>query len=448
VFRSLIRANALGLPLLSVVLLIFFGTTATAGADEKSVQVYIHAGHLLADPSTGQVDSNKTIVVTDGRVSEIRDGYVSGPHVIDLSDKFVLPGLIDSHVHLNAELHEGAEFDRLRKTQADETIDAVMFAGRTVRAGFTTVADLGGDGDAIFALRDGTAAGKVVGPRVIAAGFVGAHGGHGAIQGFIPQILRAFDYSGLCSGADDCRRAVRMAVQRGADMIKTASTGGVLSDTDSGLGQQMTDEELLAITQTAHMLGRRVACHAHGADGIAAAVRAGVDSIEHGTYLDADSIKMMKAKGIYLVPTLLAGDTVVTGSTDDHWMTPKMRAKAKNIGPAMIDATRRAHLAGVKIAFGTDSAVSKHGQNAREFSLLIKAGFTPIDAIRAATVWGAAHNNLSSEVGSIAPGKAADIIAVTGSPLTDITRLEHVEFVMHDGRIFKRPGYSSGDDQQ
>lgn len=408
------------------------GFACAAGAQETR---YVQAGRLLADPASGRVETAKTLLVVDGRVGEIRDGFHGeGAQVVNLRDSFVLPGLIDSHVHLTSENGPDARLDTFRKTSADRTVDGYVHAERTLRAGFTTVADLGADPDAILALRDAIEAGRIQGPRILAAGGVGVHGGHGDIHGYRPDVLRLFADESLCSGADDCRRAVRQAVQRGADLIKIASTGGVLSNTAAGVGQQMFADELSAIVQTAHGLGRRVVCHAHGTDGVNAALRAGVDSIEHGTYLDAESIRLMKAAGTYLVPTLLAGDTVKRQAVDAPWMPPAVKQKAVQVGPQMIEMLRRASQAGVKVAFGTDSGVSAHGNNALEFALMVQAGMTPLDAIRSATVWGAAHNRLSEQVGSLAPGKAADLIAVKGDPLQDVTELERVSFVMRAGK--------------
>ncbi|RJF85820.1 metal-dependent hydrolase family protein [Sphingomonas cavernae] len=414
-----------------------------AGAQPASAQgnaeprTFIQAGSLLADPSSGRVDKAKTIVVSGGRIVEIRDGFVAedGAKVIDLRDAFVLPGFIDSHVHITFESSPSSRLDAVTKSTTDQAFDGVVYAERTLRAGFTTVVDLGADVEAINALRDAIAAGKVSGPRIIAAGGVAAHGGHGDAHGYRHEILELFRSPTLCSGADDCARAVRVAIQQGADIIKTASTGGVMSNTSAGLGQQMSDEELSSIVQTAHRLGRKVAAHAHGTDGVNAALRAGVDSVEHGTYLDAESIRLFKAKGSYLVPTLMAGDTVGRQAETAAWMPEPVRAKARQVGPLMVDALRRAHEGGVRIAFGTDSAVSPHGQNAREFTLMVKAGLTPLDAIRSATVWGAAHTGLEQEVGTLTAGKAADIIAVKGDPLADVRTLESMAFVMKGGVI-------------
>lgn len=409
-------------------------------AAQEPTTTYIHAGRLLADPASGRVETNKTIVVTAGKVAEIRDGFVGEGKVVDLRDQFVMPGFIDSHVHLTFESSPTSRLDAVTKSTVDQAFDGVVFAKRTVRAGFTTVVDLGSDPQAINALRDATATGKVVGPRIIAAGGVAAHGGHGDVHGYRQEIIDLFRSPTLCSGADDCARAVRLAVQQGADVIKTASTGGVMSNTAAGLGQQMSDAELIAIVDTAHRLGRKVAAHAHGTDGVNAALRAGVDSVEHGTYLDAESIRLFKAKGSYLVPTLLAGDTVARQAETAEWMPAPVRAKARTVGPLMVDALRRAHEGGVRIAFGTDSAVSKHGENAREFALMVKAGLTPLETIKSATVWAATHAGLEAEIGTLTPGKSADIIAVKGDPLSDVRTLESMGFVMARGVVVRGAG--------
>ena len=431
--------------------LVFTALAFVAFATQASPQaaqnvLYVQAGRLLADPASGQVERNKTLVITEGEISEILDGLQSTPdvEVIDLRDSFVLPGLIDSHVHLSAEAGPTRELERFQKSNAHLTMDAYVHARRTLQAGFTTVVDMGVNGgeeppDAVYAVRDAVAAGIVEGPRIIAAGFfVGAHGGHGIdLNGYRADVTAFFAHPGLCAGADDCRRAVRQAVQRGADVIKIAATGGVISNTGTGLGQQMTDDELRAIVETAHMLQRRVDCHAHGADGINAALRAGVDSIQHGTYLDKESIRLLKKTGVYLVLTLLSGDSVSRRAETADWMPPLVREKARQIGPAKMATARRVREEGVNIAFGTDSGASPHGKNAKEFALMVKAGFTPIEAIRSATVGGAAHNGLLDQIGSLAPGKAADLIAVKGDPLQDVTELERVSFVMKGGKVAK-----------
>ncbi|MDH5822286.1 amidohydrolase family protein [Luteimonas sp. RD2P54] len=401
---------------------------------------YVHAGRLLADPADGRVLARMTVVVDGGRVVALREGFVGPPdQVIDLSDRFVLPGLIDSHVHLG---HENGPDDKLLRTvrtPADLAINGVRFARRTLEAGFTTVADLGAENEAIFALRDGIAAGKLPGPRILAAGNVlSPHGGEGDLFGYRDDVTRALQRPNLCSGADDCRRLVRQQVQRGADLIKIVATGAVLSDADAGVDQQFTDAELQAIVEAAHALGRRVTAHAHGAAGIDAFLRAGGDAIEHGTWLDDGSVVLFKRSGAWLVPTLLAGETVAGWAADPaSFLSPAAKAKAASVGPAMLAMARRAHAAGVPIAFGTDSGVSRHGDNAREFGLLVAAGLTPLEAIRTATVNAAAHLGLADQIGRLAPGMAADLIAVDGDPLEDVDVLRRVRFVMKAGVIHK-----------
>lgn len=410
---------------------------APAVASAQSQATFVQAGRLLADPATGLVASQKTVVIRGGKVEAIRDGFVSEPggQVVDLRDKFVLPGLIDSHVHLLHENGPGDRLHRVTKTPADWAIEGVPFAERTLAAGFTTVANLGDENDSIFALRDGIAAGKIAGPRVVAAGnVISPPGGEGDLHGYRPDVMALLARPNLCTGADECARVVRKHIQRGADIIKIVATGAVLSDAATGLEQQFTDAEMVSIVETAHALGRKVVAHAHAAAGVNAALRAGVDSIEHGTFLDAESIRLFKAKGARLVPTLLAGDTVTGWAKDPNsHLGERSRAKALDVGPKMIAAARRAHDGGVKIAFGTDSSVSRHGDNAREFALLVKAGLTPLEAIQTATTGGAEHLGLSAQIGSLAPGKAADLVAVQGDPLKDVTELERVRFVMKAG---------------
>ncbi len=403
--------------------------------------VFVQAGRLLADPATGKVETAKTLVLENGKVARIVDGYVSEPggKVVDLKDSFVLPGLIDSHVHLTHEQNPNGRLQAVTRSPSDEAMVGAGFARKTLMAGFTTVADLGADNQAIFALREGIKRGDVPGPRIIAAGSaISIHGGHGDVNGYSEEVMHVLRPTSVCSGADDCRRAVREEVWLGADIIKVMATGGVLSNTAAGLAQQFSDDELKAIVDSAHRMGRKVTAHAHGVDGINSFLRAGGDSIEHGTYLDNESIALFKKNGAYLIPTLLAGDFVYrVASGPNNFLTPAQTAKALEAGPKMIDMARRAHEGGVKIAFGTDTGVSAHGDNAGEFALLVKAGLTPLEAIQAATVNAADHFSLSSEIGSLAPGKAADLIAVKGDPLKDVTVLQHVTSVIKGGVVYK-----------
>jgi imidazolonepropionase-like amidohydrolase len=313
------------------------------------------------------------------------------------------------------------------------------YARRTLLAGFTTVADLGADNDAIFALRGATARGDVPGPRILAAGSpISVHGGHGDVNGFREDVIQVLRPNSICSGVGDCRRAVREQVQAGADIIKVLATGGVLSNTAAGLAQQFSDDELKAIVETAHRMGRRATAHAHGADGINSFLKAGGDSIEHGTYLDAEGIALLKKNGGYLIPTLMAGDFVAKlAASPNNFLTPAQTAKALQAGPLMLDMAQRAHQAGVKIAFGTDTGVSAHGDNAYEFVLLTRAGLTPLEAIQAATTSAADHLQISAVAGALTPGHAADLIAVDGDPTKDVSLLQHVGFVMKDGVVYK-----------
>jgi imidazolonepropionase-like amidohydrolase len=351
----------------------------------------------------------------------------------------VLPGLVDMHVHLWGIGGDPmrARLEALNRDRFDDEMTAVANARTTLAAGFTSVRDLGGDPRGIRALRDAIDAGTVEGPSITNAGeMISVTGGHGDAGNGLAEEFADMVHSrevNLCDGPDDCRRAVRAQVALGARVIKFAATGGVLSNVSGGLGRAMTPEEMRAIIDTAHTLGRKVAAHSHATEGTRAALEAGVDSIEHGTFLDADTIKLIKAKGAYLVPTEIAPVAALAQARGGA-LPPATIVKAEAAAAAMAANHRRAYAAGVKVAFGTDTGVSKHGDNATEFALLVKNGLTPAQAIAAATV-GAADLLGRDDIGTLAPGKTADIIAVAASPLEDVTRLEHVEFVMHRGKV-------------
>jgi imidazolonepropionase-like amidohydrolase len=414
-----------------------------AAAQAPQAVTLIHAGRLLADPATGRVEAQKTLVVQGGRIVRVADGYVTQPGaaVVDLKDAFVLPGLIDSHVHITSQQNPNARLEEVTQSSAEQAMIGARYARRTLMAGFTTVADLGGDNDAVFALRRAISLGDVPGPRIVAAGSsISVHGGHGDINGYREDVMHVLRPGSVCSGADDCSRAVREQVWKGADVIKITATGGVLSNTAAGLAQQFSQAELNAIVESAHRMGRRVTAHAHGGDGIVSFLKAGGDSIEHGTYLDAEGIALFRTNGAYLVPTVMAGDYVAkVASGPDNFLTPAQTAKALEAGPKMLDMLRRAHQGGVKIAFGTDTGVSPHGQNAYEFQLMVKAGMTPLQTLQAATVHGADHLQLADQIGRLTPGRAADVIAVRGDPLSDVSTLMNVAFVMKDGVVHKGP---------
>jgi imidazolonepropionase-like amidohydrolase len=311
---------------------------------------------------------------------------------------------------------------------------SAYFANKTLMAGFTTVRDLGSSAEQIFALRDGVKRGWITGPTIIAAGSsVAVTDGHGDVDGMAPDLMALHTAKTIFDGLYDCRRATRHAIKFGADVIKITSTGGLLSDNDTGTGQQMADDELKEVVDTAHSLGRKVASHAHAAAGINAALRAGVDSIEHGSYADKESIKLFKQGGAYLVPTLMAGDTVVNMAKTTDFMSPAIR-----VGGDMIENFKRSYKAGVKIAYGTDSGVSKHGYNAREAQLMFAAGMTSQDILVSATINGADLIGKSETVGTLELGKVADIIAMDTSPLNDINELLDVDFVMKAGKVVKQ----------
>lgn len=414
----------------------------------------VHAGRLLADP-TGTVSTEQSVIIKDGRVTAILPGYVSASAaanaaeatdddvvtVHDLKDMFVMPGLIDSHVHITSENNPRGRLQTVQLSDADRAINGAGFARKTLMAGFTTVRDVGArGGDAIFALRDGIANGDVIGPRIYASGStISVTGGHGdGTQGYRDEIAHLLHTTGVCDGVGDCRKAVREQVRRGADHIKLTATAGVLSNTAAGLEQQFFADELKAIMDSAHAMGRKVTAHAHGVNGINAALEAGVDSIEHGTYLDKDSVRLFKKTGAYLVPTLLAGATVVEWANDPNtFLTPPQRDKALKVGPQMNDMANRAYEAGVKIAFGTDSGVSRHGDNAKEFALLVSAGMTPQKAIASATIMAADNLGKADMLGALKPGMMGDLVGVTGDPLSDITELEDIDFVMKEGIAYK-----------
>ena len=398
--------------------------------------VVIHAGHVITDAAR-PVLGPSTITIVDGRIQSVSPGLTPAPQgarLIDLANRTVLPGLIDAHVHLT-----GAPGSAFWREAIDTDEYAALLGARnalvTLRAGFTTVRDLGSPGSAGFALKRAIDEGLVPGPRMLVSGPpLSTIGGHGDVAGFRPEVIAALDGHNTCTGADQCAARVRELARAGADVIKFMATGGVLSQGDRGLGQSFTDAEMRAIVETAHGLGLKVAAHAHADEGIAAAVRAGVDSIEHGTFASPATIQLMREHHTTLVPTLMAF-TGIRERLGTGVYTPLVEAKVRMTLEVVGRAARLAHQAGVTIVFGTDAAVYPHGRNAGEFAQLVRyAGMSPAEAIAAATT-GAAHLlGLDTEIGRIAPGLSADLIAVDGDPLTDVTRLEHVAFVMVRGR--------------
>ena len=428
--------------LLSLSVVIFAMTLcATLSAQAFDEWKIIHAGTLLSD-AREEAEFEKSIIVRNNLIVQVRDGYtepgeVSGTanaRVVDLKDHFVMPGLIDSHTHILKQQEPNRREIRVTRSSELSALMGVEYGLRTLRAGFTTIRNVGGDRNAIFALRDAINQGIVMGPRIRASGQgITPTGGHGDGGGFRDDIF-PHPHSGVCDGIEECRTAVRTQIKFGADHIKYVATGGVLSITATGTGQQFTDEEQIALVEAAHAMGRKVAAHAHGKIGIEAALRAGVDSIEHGSFLDAGTADLFVATGAYLVPTLIAGNTVERIATErPDFYPPEVRQKALEVGPVMRTALRTAYEKGVKIAFGTDAGVNDHGTNAYEAVLMNDAGMPERAILISATINAAELIGITDVTGTIEEGKDADIIAVSGDPLEDISTLLRPDYVMARG---------------
>ena len=420
----------------------------TAQAPDKTV--VIHAGALLDKPGQAPRGAS-TIVVRGAKIESVRDGFAApesvgapGAQVLDLRDQFVLPGLIDSHVHIFSDDDKvKARMEAVNRDIEDDMVIGIDNARRTLEAGFTTIRDLGSDIRSVTALRDGINNGLLTGPTILAAGRpIAVTGGHGDGSNNLNRDMTEVAHhegDNVCNGADDCRRAVRAQISQGADVIKFTATGGVLSNVAGGLGAQMFDDEMKAIVDTAHMFGRKVAAHAHGTDGIIGALNAGVDSVEHATFGNAQTDALFKKTGAYFVPTMLAPNTALAQARAGARSKASLD-KAEIAAKAAMDNHRRAIASGVKIAFGTDTGVSAHGDNGKEFALMVSVGMSPAEAIKTATVNAADLLGRASSIGTLEAGKDADIIAVAKSPLNDVTELEHPTFVMHRGAVAKLGG--------
>jgi imidazolonepropionase-like amidohydrolase len=413
----------------------------SAAADEPAKVTVLKAARLL-DGRSDTFVRDAVVIVEKDRIKAVGSGLAvpAGATVIDLGDATLLPGFIDCHTHQSGELTSNwykALVDDLRQTAAERALRASVHTRRTLDAGFTTVRDLGASEGVDIALRNAIDAGAVAGPRMLVAGdSLGSRGGHCDETGFTPN---RFGYEtgvaqGVAVGADGFRDAVRYAVKYGADVIKVCATGGVLSLGDAVDTPQLTDEELKALVDEAHRLRKRTAAHAHGAEGAKAAIRAGIDSIEHGSFLDDEALRMMKEKGTWFVPTAMAVRHVA--SLMDSF-PPEIQAKGRLAGEAHHAALRKAIQMGINIALGTDSGVSPHGKNAEEFGLLVDHGMTPAAALKAGTSNAAKLLNLENTVGTLAPGLRADIVAVPGDVLEDIRATERVVFVMKDGAVHR-----------
>jgi imidazolonepropionase-like amidohydrolase len=414
-------------------------------AGSAQARTLIHAGRLV-DGRSDTARTGVTITVDGERITGVANGFTpaaSGDVVIDLRTATVMPGWIDLHVHISSEQSGAAGYaERFFMNPADFALRATTYARKTLLAGFTTVRDCGAGDKLNIALRDAAAKGWIAGPRVLAGGGVSTTGGHGdRTNGLASELqeMLASPLPGTANGPDEMRAAVRQRYKDGADFIKIAATGGVLSLAKSGQAPLFTDAELQAVVETARDYGMTVAAHAHGAEGMLRAVRAGVHTIEHGTFMTDEVMAAMKEKGTVYVPTISAGRFVAEKAKIDGYFPAVVRPKAAAIGPKIQDTFARALKAGVKIAFGTDQGVAPHGDNALEFVYMVEGGMTPMAAIRSATVEAAKVIGMAEELGTVEAGKHADLVAVAGDPIADIRQVSKVSFVMKGGVVHKHP---------
>ena len=402
----------------------------------------VYAGSLI-DGRADTVRHAVTVTIEADRITAITEGYAAaaaGDTVIDLKNATVMPGLMDLHVHLDGQQSPTSYTEGFYLNPGDYALRAAFYARKTLLAGFTTVRNLGDTNYSTRALRKAIAAGWVEGPRIFTAGpAIGTTGSHAdGTNGYSDQVMHLFPEPEIFNGADGARAAVRDHVKHGADVIKIMTTGGVLSLGDSAQGAQMTSEEVKAVVETAHEYGLKVAVHAHGTEGMKRAILAGVDSIEHGTFMTEEIVALMKEHGTYYVPTLSAGNFVMEKAKTPGFLPPSVAAKAMLVGPAMTATFQRAYQAGVKIAFGTDQGVAPHGENAREFIYMVEAGMPPMKAIQSATLEGSKLLGIEKDYGTLETGKVADLVAVPGDPLADIKLMMQVSFVMKAGTVYKQ----------
>jgi len=402
----------------------------------------LQCGQLI-DPKSMTIQKEMSIIVEGNKIVDVQKGYVqaadSNSKVIDLRNRTVMPGLIDMHVHLEDETNPNRYLQTFTMNPADYAFQSVVYAERTLMAGFTTVRDLGGSGVNI-SLRNAINKGLIKGPRIFTAGkIIASTGGHGdPTNGYREDLMGdPGPAMAVANGVDECRKAVRQRYKEGSDLIKITATGGVLSVAKDGSGPQFTEEEIKAIVQTAKDYGFAVAAHAHGAEGIKRAIRGGVTSIEHGTLMDDECIQLFKQYGTWWVPTLTAGRSVADSAKIPGYFPPIIVPKALSIGSQLQATFVKAYKAGIKIAFGTDAAVYAHGKNWMEFVYMTEGGMPPLEAIKCATVNAAELLGQSAQLGTIERGKLADVVAVDGDPTKDIRVMGKVKFVMKDGKVYK-----------
>jgi imidazolonepropionase-like amidohydrolase len=423
-------------PIALILSSVFLSTTGYAAT-------LIHAGKVITAENS-KVLSAHTVVVEHDKIIALESGYrQAGPNdtVIDLRQHTVMPGLMDMHTHFYTQFSATVYSDGFTMNEADYALRGATFAEKTLQAGFTTVRELGDSHQISVALKKAIANGYVKGPRIFAAGkSIATTGGHADPTNGIAFALMANPgpKEGVINGADDARKAVRQRYKEGSDLIKITATGGVLSVAKSGSNPQFTDEELAAIVNTAKDYGMKVAVHAHGKEGMERAIKAGVDSIEHGTYMDANTMALMRKHGTYFVPTISAGKWAEEKSHIAGFFPELVRPKAATIGGKIQQTFAEAYKGGVKIAFGTDAGVFEHGNNWREFIYMTEAGMPALEAIHSATIEGARLLGIADQLGSIKAGKIADIIAVPGDPLQDINLMGKVSFVMKAGQIYRQ----------
>lgn len=415
------------------------GMLSLAGYAQRTL---IHCGQLI-DGKNQSVQNRMTVVIEGPNIVAVERGFTianTGDELIDLSNKTVLPGLIDLHVHIESETNKDQALQRFTLNEADIAFRSALYARRTLMAGFTTVRDLGGSGVNI-AMRNAINQGLAIGPRIFTAGkSIASTGGHAdPTNGYRKDLMGdPGPKEGVINSAEEARQAVRQRYKDGADLIKVTATGGVLSIAKDGSGPQFTDEELQAIIATARDYGMHVAAHAHGAEGMKRAVLAGVTTIEHGTKMTEEVMDLMKQKGTFYVPTIIAGKFVAEQAKVPGYYHPAVVPKALEIGPMIHETFRKAYRRGVKIAFGTDAGVFPHGENAKEFGYMVEAGMPAMEAILSATQVNAGILGMSDKIGTLEAGKLADVIAIDGNPVEDIHALENVSFVMKEGVVYKR----------